>query len=155
MKNVKKVRRSAWVCIFLCILYLGYAFYDIMCREHNLSSLSLKFIYCAEGVLNIILCGFILVFLVKILSKIKSGFLFVPNNHVWLYCAALCSFIRPVFMELWRLRIRNLGFEWHFVLDVIFKPIPVMFMISGMLLLIFAWLYKIGENMVEDHRLTI
>ena len=58
-------------------------------------------------------------------------------------------------MELWRLRIRNLEFEWHFVLDVIFKPIPVMFMISGMLLLIFAWLYKIGENMVEDHRLTI
>lgn len=155
MNITTKVRRTAWVCTFFCILYFCYAFYDLLFRDHHLNSLSLKFIYYADGVLNVFLCGFILVFLGKVISKIKSGFLFVPNNHVWLYCAALCSFIKPVFSELWNLCIRDLEFEWYFVLNVIFKPISVMYMINGMLLLIFALLYKLGENMVEDQRLTI
>lgn len=152
---VSKVRRIAWICIFFCILYFCYAFYDFMYRDQHLNSLYLKFIYYTGGSLNVFLCGFLLMFLGKVICKIKSGFLFVQNNHIWLYCAALCSFIKPVFFELWRLRIRDLEFEWHFVLDVIFKPIPVMYMINGMLLLIFALLYKLGENIVEDQRLTI
>lgn len=153
---VLKVRRTAWVCVFFCILYFCYAFYDFMYRDHNfLNSLYSKFIFYAPGFLNTCLCVFLLLFLGKVICKIKSGFLFVPNNHVWLYFAALCTFIEPIFLELWRLHTRNFEFEWHFVLDVIFKPGAVMYMINGILLLIFAWLYKLGENIVEDQRLTI
>ena len=160
MNNVLKVRRIAWVCVFFCILYFCYAVYNLMFRDYNfLNSVYSKVIFYAPVFLNICFCVFLLVFWGKVISKIKSGVLFVSNNHIWLYWAALCTFIDPIFLELWRLHIGNFeldwSLDWYLVLALIFKPGAVLYMINGMILLIFAWLYKLGENIVEDQRLTI
>lgn len=154
--NLKTVKIVAMICVALCVLSLCYAIYDCTCRQHNyLKSLGEKFFFYATDYIAGLICVFVIVFLFRILRHLKTGQLFVPYNYRWLIYAAVCCFIEPLFFETWLRISREIGFDWSYIPNMIFKPNNVPYMVCALMLYLFASLYRIGEIAAEEQRLTI
>ena len=154
--NLKTVKIVAMICVALCALYLCYAIYNCTCREYRfLNSPGEKFFFFAPGWINSFICVFIIVFICRILKHLKTGQLFVPYNYRWLLYAAICCLIEPLFFETFLRMSREIGFDWSYIPNTIFKPKNVPYMVSALMLYLFACLYRIGEIAAEEQRLTI
>lgn len=154
--NLKTVKVLAIICVALCVLYLCYAVYNCIFREYRfLNSPEEKFLFYAPGYINSLIGVFIIVFNCKILRHLKTDQLFVPYNYRWLIYAAVCCFVEPLFIETWIRMSREIAFDWSYIPSVMFKPCYVPYMVTALMLYLFACLYRIGELAAEEQRLTI
>ena len=152
--NFKAIKFTAWVCICFCVVMLCYGLYAIFFRDY-ITVLG-KIGICV----NILLTGFVLIFLVRILRGInKNRQVFIPHNHRWLICAAVGLFCLSYVKGLLIMYTRYLnGYEWDWlqiILNPIMKSNHITYTIAGLLLLIIAYLYKLGTQAAEEQRLTI
>lgn len=153
-KNYKSIKVTLWLCICYCILSLCYTMYGIFFRDHVISIIILTIVG------ETIVIGFVLLFVLRILRGLKkSGQVFIPNNHRLLIYAAVCLFVQSYIAGYTKIYLRYInGYEldWlQIILNPILKPDSMAYIISGLMLLIIAYLYKFGTQAVEDQRLTI
>lgn len=152
--NFKAIKITAWLCICFCVLTLCYALYAIFFRDY-IPVLD-KIVICV----NSLLFGFVVIFLLRILRGInKSRQVFIHNNHRWLICAAVGLFCLSYINGFISMYIRHLnGYEWDWlqiILNPIMKSNHITYIVGGLLLLIIAYLYKLGTQAAEEQRLTI
>ncbi len=152
--NFKAIKITAWLCICFCILTLCYGLYAIFFRDYI--DLLGKIGICV----HCLLIGFVLIFLIGILRGInKSRQVIIPNNHRWLIGTAVGLFCLSYINGFIRMYIRHLnGYEWDWlqiILNPIMKPNHTTYIVGGLLLLIIAYLYKLGTQAAEEQRLTI
>lgn len=151
--NFKVIKSTVWVCICFCVLTLGYNLYAIFYRDY------LPTIHKVAISVNTLVIVFVMVFVVRILRGInKRNQVFIPKNHHWLICAAsgllFLSYVNG-FIELYRHYLRGIDVDWFFLIIEPLKPNLISYLIGGLLLLIIAYLYKLGTQAVEEQRLTI
>lgn len=164
--NLKAVKITAWICVCYCVLELCYYLYGIFFREwgspidHNTTIL----IWKVDLIGITLVISFVLVFVARILRGIaKHKQVFIPNNHRWLIYATVFLFIQPfvenyvrAYLKMKYSVIQELNCFWiDIILNPILHPKMITYIISGLMLLIVAYLYKIGAQAVEEQRLTI
>ncbi len=165
-ENLKPIRRTVLTSWAFCALTFGYVFYNAYIRDWHVSDFSwatkyacsaeqisqaqtLKFYGCAFQCLTFI---FILIFLSFILRNLKRGQIFSSRNHLWLLAASACTFIIPYTTVIRQRVIRDFAIDWRIILIPIAQS---QFTLISLLLILFAFLYKIGGQLYEDQKLTI
>lgn len=156
--NLKAIKRIVWLCIGYCIIYICYGLYDILYREYINRSLEIKISICLVLITTILA----LIFVVRLLQGIKKhNQVFAPNNHRWLIYTSISLFIQPFLNTYISAFFYYYNGEWvdsdwlSVFLNPILLPRMIPYILTGLMLLIVAYLYKLGEQAVEDQRLTI
>lgn len=155
----KAMKIAIWLCMVFCALSLCYTFYNGAIRNYSWledAGRSLKYVFYARYVIRGLSLAFIFVFVIRALLGLKSRKGFCHGNHRWLFAAAACLFVNSWVGELFRSVVRGYDLGWWMITaNAIFKPQHMQNVISCIVLIIFALLYKLGEKTAEEQRLTI
>ena len=155
---IKFIRVTLWIAIGFCILNSGYQIYTpIRYMDYDSISVEQKSILWLMGILVFVSMIFMVIFFVRIKSNLLKGRFFIKNNYLCIVVLALCTFIMP-WANLAYMCLGRYNDIWYHG----FNFIPAAIFGHGasynsltLLLIIFAMLYKIGEQVSEEQRLTI
>lgn len=156
--NLKAIRITSWICVGFCVLALGYALYSIIFRDYIFRDYILAIAKTGICVYAIVI-GLILIFLSRIIRGVNNNQVFIHDNHRLLIYSAVGLFCLSYIKEFSRMyvcHLKGMETDWmHLVLNPIMKPDHITYVISGLLLMIIAYLYKIGVQVAEEQSLTI
>ncbi|MCH4146896.1 MAG: hypothetical protein LKG25_01805 [Prevotella sp.] len=158
-KTFKQLRRLCYVALFLCFAYLiAYcisAYYEAFgISEKHVQWEETRFfwfhiIFFFGSMLSSLSIAVLCIFFVRnILKGIKQQILFPKGNIRILYAIAIMSIFTTFFFDNENLAFQIMGHQREIVVcfDTVAMPIAI---------LIFALMYKIGNTLFDENRLTI
>lgn len=157
---IKSVRITAWICVALCVLVICYGVYSPFRYPFDefRSDPWRVYHHIISPLFDILMSACLIVFCVRILRKISEGMIFVRNNHRWIIVSVISYFVGNYLDYLIASKVSMgtvfyQGFLTPF--NYLLTPHGIVPTTFACIMLIFGFLYKLGEKAAEEQRLTI
>lgn len=162
MRNsaIKSVRITAWICVALCVLMICYGVYSPFRYPFD-EFRSDPWRVCHHIIyplFDIMMSACLIVFCVRILRKISEGMIFVRNNHRWIIVSVISYFVGNYldYLIASKVSMGTIFYQGLWTpLSFLISPLGINMTMMAFLMLIFAFLYRLGEKAAEEQRLTI
>lgn len=157
---IKSVRITAWICVALCILMICYGVYSPFRYPFDEFRFDPWRVYhhIIYPLFDIMMSACLIVFCVRILRKISEGMIFVRNNHHWIIVSVISYFVGNYldYLIASKVSMGTIFYQGLWTpLSFLISPLGINMTMMAFLMLIFAFLYRLGEKAAEEQRLTI